>query len=201
MKIRAMAVMWLAAMLLGISGCGASPTEGEATANIQPAPFKVAPGRVVSMHFSVHDVASGDDGKPLETSAGGEPFQFLFGQGTLPTALEEKMLGLTAGESLEATLAPPQAFGHRDEALVVQVPREKLANIENLQPGMQLMADRQFPVTVLEVGENLVTIDENHPWAGLTLRYNVEVVAVRNAEPEEVAHGHVHGPGGVEHEP
>lgn len=198
MTRQSMTGMFLILPLTLLAGCGPSSSEeGPEAATNEAQILKVAPGRVVSIRFTVHDGA----GKQLEASTEGEPLSFLYGSGTLPAPLEKKVLGLTPGDSVDVTLPPEQAYGHRDEALVVEVPRENLANIENLQPGMQLMADRQFPVTVLEVGEGQVTIDENHPWAGLTLRYNVEVVAVRDAAPEEVSHGHVHGPGGVEHQP
>jgi len=110
---------------------------------------------------------------------------------------EEEMMGASVGERREFTLEPERAYGHRMEEAVQQIEKEQFGDIEP-QLGMMLMSDIG-PFTVTAVDDALVTVDFNHKLAGETLHFSVEVVEVRPATEEEVAHGHAHGPGGHHH--
>jgi FKBP-type peptidyl-prolyl cis-trans isomerase SlyD len=133
--------------------------------------------------------------------ASGDPLVSLFWHGQLMAALEAGLVGLGVGETREVRVPPQQAFGEYDPEGVQEVPRERFA--ETPKPGAVLHATtaqgEKVPFQVREVREDLVVVDLNHPLAGRTLHYGVTLRAVREATPEEVAHGHVHGPDGVNH--
>jgi FKBP-type peptidyl-prolyl cis-trans isomerase SlyD len=117
-------------------------------------------------------------------------------------ALESQMEGKSIGDEFKATVAPEQAYGVRRDDLVAPVSRESFKGIADIKPGMQFQANTpQGPrvVTVTAVEGDEVTIDANHELAGKTLIFDVKVVAVRAATPEELSHGHAHGAGGHQH--
>lgn len=145
-----------------------------------------------------------DKGEVLDTSRGEgrRPLAYLHGKNNIIPGLEKHLEGKKEGDQFNATIAPEEAYGERTDDRVTTVPRAELAQIPDLQAGMQLQA--QTPqgtqvVTVTEVNDDTVTLDANHPLAGETLNFDIEVVAVRKATDEEVAHGHAHGPEGHEH--
>jgi FKBP-type peptidyl-prolyl cis-trans isomerase SlyD len=110
--------------------------------------------------------------------------------------------GRSPGEHFTITIAPEDAYGVRDDALVQQVPRRLFNGIPDLRVGMRLRADSDHGpriVTVTKILGDMVTIDANHMLAGQTLHFDVEVADVRAATQEEMVHGHVHGPGGHHH--
>ena len=112
------------------------------------------------------------------------------------------MLGAKVGEKREFTLAPEDAYGERIEDAIQKIQRENFPENMELEVGMVVGAQSdQGPIqfTILEIDEEEVTADFNHQMAGRTLRFEVEVVDVRSASEEELAHGHVHGPGGTNH--
>lgn len=154
--------------------------------------------RVVRVHYDIHDAS----GKLVETSRDEEPLSVLHGHGALLAAIETALTGKQAGDRLALTLAPADAFGERRDDWTQRVSKKYLPNAARLKPGMpvQLQTD-QGPrtVTVVKVGGKVVDVDLNHPFAGQTLNFAVEVVDVREASAEEIAHGHVHGEGGHHH--
>ncbi|MDO9173607.1 MAG: peptidylprolyl isomerase, partial [Actinomycetota bacterium] len=116
--------------------------------------------------------------------------------------LESALVGKKAGDKLKVTIAPVDAYGLRDDAMVQVVPRDAFGGAPDLEVGMQFQA--QTPegvriVTIVGVAGNDITLDGNHPLAGETLHFDVEVTEVRPASEEELAHGHVHGAGGHHH--
>ncbi len=134
--------------------------------------------------------------------SGRAPLSYLHGKGNIIPGLEQALAGKAAGDKLDVTVAPEQGYGVRDERLVQIVPRAKFGEVAGLAPGMQVRAtSQQGPriVTVVSVDRDFVTVDGNHPLAGRTLHFSVEVAEVRKATHEEVSHGHVHGPGGHHH--
>ena len=153
---------------------------------------------VVSFKFQVSD----SSGKLLEESL--EPAVYLHGgYGNVPKYLEENLEGHRAGEKLKVRVEPEQGFGVRDETLVRHERRDKLPPGQ-ITLGMQLEAQREdtnepMTFTVTEVTDQGVTLDANHPFAGITLVFDVEILDVRPARAEEVSHGHVHGAGGHHH--
>jgi FKBP-type peptidyl-prolyl cis-trans isomerase SlyD len=159
---------------------------------------QIAADNVVLIHYTLKD----DDGKVLDSSAGGEPLAYIQGHGNLVSGLEKALEGKTQGNRIAATLTPAEGYGTRNEALVQRVPKRSLQRTGEVRKGMQFQAQtdegmRLFTVTTV-VGD-MVTLDGNHPLADQTLHFDVEVVDVRAATSEELEHGHVHGPGGHHH--
>jgi FKBP-type peptidyl-prolyl cis-trans isomerase SlyD len=149
---------------------------------------------VVTLHYTLRD----DDGEVLESSAGGDPMAYLHGHGNLIPGLERELEGKQPGEKLQVSVAPADAYGEYDEQLVSDVPLSAMEGI-TLEVGMRLQAETEhgpqaFTVTQIE-GES-VKLDANHPLAGRTLNFEVEITDVREASREELEHGHVHGEGG-----
>jgi FKBP-type peptidyl-prolyl cis-trans isomerase SlyD len=154
--------------------------------------------QVVSIHYTLKDEAGGI----IDRSTEGEPLTYLHGHGNLIPGLERELTGKSTGDRLEVRIAPADGYGDYDRRLLQRVPRRSLKGIASVQVGMQLHA--QTPqgtraVTVTQLSGDMVTLDGNHPLAGKTLHFQVEVAAVRAATAEELSHGHVHGPGGDHH--
>ena len=146
-----------------------------------------------------------DSGEVFDSSEGRDPLTFLVGHRQMIPGFEEEMMGVSVGERREFTLTSDRAYGERDDQAVLQIPRDNFAPLEQeakLEVGMQLVAQMPHgpaPFTILELTEELVTGDFNHALAGKSLTFSVEVVDLRDASEEEITHGHVHGPGGVDH--
>ena len=143
-----------------------------------------------------------DSGEIFDTNDGGEPLIFLVGHGNMIEGFEQELLGAAVGETRQFTLTPDRAYGHRDDAAVQAIPRSQFPEEMALEAGMVLGAQSdQGPIqfTVQEVGDDTVMVDFNHQMAGQTLHFSVEIVAIRDPAPEELAHGHAHGPGHHHH--
>jgi FKBP-type peptidyl-prolyl cis-trans isomerase SlyD len=159
---------------------------------------QIEKNRVVTLNYTLRD----EQGAVIDSSTGRAPLSYLHGKGNIIPGLEEALAGKAAGDRLDVTVAPERAYGPRDERLVQIVPRARFGEVEGLQPGMQVRASSpQGPrmVTVVRIDRDFVTVDGNHPLAGRTLHFSVEVAEVRKATHEEVSHGHVHGAGGHHH--
>jgi FKBP-type peptidyl-prolyl cis-trans isomerase SlyD len=161
--------------------------------------MKIAQDSVVSIHYTLKD----DAGQVLDSSSGGEPMAYLHGFGNIIPGLENALEGRGAGDKLDVTVAPEHGYGERDDRLVQDVPRSAFRGVADIAPGMQFQA--QGPqgvrvVTVTKVEQETVTVDANHPLAGQTLHFAVEVTEVREASAEELEHGHVHGAHGHHHD-
>jgi len=160
--------------------------------------MSIAQDQVVSIHYTLRD----DAGEVVDRSADGAPLAYLHGHGQLIPGLERELTGKKPGERLQVKVPPAEAYGEYDHALVQKVPRRALKGVGDPRVGMRLQAQTpQGPraVTVTQVSGDLVTLDGNHPLAGKSLNFEVEVAAVRPATEEELAHGHVHGAGGHHH--
>jgi FKBP-type peptidyl-prolyl cis-trans isomerase SlyD len=160
--------------------------------------MSISPDQVVSLHYTLRD----DAGEVIDRSAEGEPLEYLHGRGQLIPGLERELTGRGAGDRLEVKIAPADGYGEYDPELVQKVPRRALKGIGDVRVGMRLQAqtpEGPRPVTVTHLAGDMVTLDGNHPLAGKTLHFEVEIAAVRAATSEELAHGHVHGPGGHHH--
>jgi FKBP-type peptidyl-prolyl cis-trans isomerase SlyD len=160
--------------------------------------MKIAHEKVVSIHYTL----TNSEGNVLDSSSGSQPLAYLHGFGNIIPGLENALEGKGTGDKLSVTVEPDQGYGPRDERLVQAVPRSAFKGVEDIAPGMQFQA--QGPqgarlVVVTQVGDDEVTVDANHPLAGQTLHFDVEVSEVRDATAEELEHGHVHGPGGHHH--
>jgi FKBP-type peptidyl-prolyl cis-trans isomerase SlyD len=160
--------------------------------------MKIEKNRVVRFHYTVSDA----DGSELETSSGREPVAYLAGHGGIIPGLEAALDGKQAGDKVEATVEPAQAYGERRDGLTQRLPK-KYFKEARLKPGMTVMLQsQQGPrmVTVQKVGMSVVDVDLNHPMAGKTLTFAVDIIDVREATDEERSHGHAHGDGGHAHD-
>lgn len=153
---------------------------------------------VVSFHYRMTDAA----GEALENSHSDDPILYLHGKRSMLPGLEEAFEGRSAGECFEVVVPPEKGYGERSEGSVQRVPKKHVLTKGKLAPGMtiQLNTDKGVrEVVLLKVGLKTVDVDSNHPLAGRTLMFAVEVVDVREATKEEIAHGHAHGAGGHQH--
>lgn len=160
--------------------------------------MQIAKDKIAEIEYKL----TNDDGKVLDSTEGGKPLAYLHGSGTIIPGLETALDGKTAGDNVQLTLPPSEAYGERNEALRQQVSPEQFQGVDDLQVGMQFRAQTEagsLVMTVVDVGENAVTVDGNHPLAGKTLHFDVTVNDVREATPEEIEHGHAHGPDGHQH--
>ena len=138
----------------------------------------------------------------FDTNVGGQPLPFLVGYRNMIEGFEHELMGASEGESRSFTLTPERAYGHRDDSAFQEIPRDQFPSEMEIEPGMVMAAHSdQGPVqfTIAAVDGDTVSVDFNHQMAGKTLHFEVEVNSVRDASPEELAHGHVHGPGGHHH--
>jgi FKBP-type peptidyl-prolyl cis-trans isomerase SlyD len=152
----------------------------------------------VSFHYTLRD----ESGTELETSHGGDPAAYLHGANNIIPGLESAMTGRAGGDSFSATVKPEDGYGLRDPERVQRVPIKHLAYKGKLRAGdvVQLSTnDGMRTVTVTKPGRHTADIDTNHPLAGQTLLFEIEIVEVRAASAEEMSHGHVHGAGGHHH--
>ncbi len=160
--------------------------------------MQIEKNRVVSFHYTLTDT-----GKTLsETSRNGDPVAYLHGHGNIVPGLEKEMAGRTAGDRFTATVAPDEAYGARDEEAVQRVPIKHLENPGKLTAGKVVAVNTtrgQRTATIIKVGRFNVDLDLNHPLAGRTLVFEIEIVEVRDATEEEMSHHHAHGPGGHHH--
>ena len=155
-------------------------------------------GAVVTMHYVLKD----DTGQVIDASAEGEPLSYLHGHGNLVPGLERELEGKSAGDKLKVKVPAADGYGERDDRLIQRIPRRTLRGIAQVRVGMRLTAQTQQgprPVTVTQIAGDLITIDGNHPLAGQNLNFEIEVSDVRESTAEELAHGHVHGPGDHHH--
>ena len=150
---------------------------------------------VVTFNYTLKD----DTGKVIDSSAAQEPLAYLHGHGNIVPGLERELEGKSAHDQLSVKVTPADGYGEYSRELVQKVPRRSLKGIAKISVGMRLHAHtEQGPraVTVTAVTGDMVTIDANHPLAGKNLNFDIEILDVRDASEEELAHGHVHGPGG-----
>ena len=158
----------------------------------------IAENKVVAIDYTLKD----DSGQVLDSSEGREPLSYLHGTGGIIPGLERELDGKKPGDELHVAVAPADAYGERNDALRQQVAREQFEGVESLAPGMQFRVKTDggpLVVTVTEIADEVVTIDGNHPLAGVNLNFAVKVRDVREATAEELSHGHAHGSGGHAH--
>lgn len=160
--------------------------------------MQIAKNKVVVINYVLTD----DNDTVIDSSEGGEPMAYLHGANNIIPGLENALTGKVAGDKLKVTVPPEEAYGQREEGMVQLIPRERFEPGVEIEVGMQFQTpteDGVSVVTVTKVENDNVTIDANHPLAGVTLLFSVEVMEVRDASAEELSHGHVHGAGGHHH--
>lgn len=144
-----------------------------------------------------------EDGVVVDQSTTEAPLEYLHGNDNLIIGLERELEGKAAGDKFTATISPEDAYGEHSDDLVQRVPAEVFQGVDELEVGMRFLADTDqgpIPVEITEVDGDEVVVDGNHMLAGHTLTFDVEVVAVRAASEEELAHGHVHSAHGHHHD-
>lgn len=160
--------------------------------------MQIAQNSVVTLHYTV----STEDGTELDSSVGKDPLTVLQGNRFLILGLENALEGKTAGDKFSVDVAPEEAYGERLDQLVQTVPKSMFDGLD-VEVGMSFRATTEQgeqSVIVIEATDDEVVVDGNHPLAGMPLSFEVEIVAVREATADELAHGHVHGPGGCGHD-
>ncbi len=152
--------------------------------------------RVFSFHYTLTDT----NGQVLDSSREGAPLSFLEGMGQIIPGLEEVLLGLVVGDKKNVTIPSDKAYGARVDELVVPLPRQYFPDTVAVGQVYEIDAEEgAVPAIVLDINEKVVTVDANHALAGQDLTFDVEMTEIRTATEEELAHGHVHGPGGHHH--
>ncbi len=154
--------------------------------------------KVVSFHYTL----TNQDGEQMETTRDKEPMTYLHGAQNIIPGLESAMAGKSVGDEFQVTLEPADAYGEKKEANIQRISSKHFRFPKKLKPGQIVgLQTRKGPVqvTIVKVGRFNVDVDSNHPLAGQALTFDVGVSAVRDATEEEIAHGHAHGPGGVDH--
>lgn len=147
---------------------------------------------VVSMHYKLTD----NEGSVLDSSENTEPLNYLHGAGNLIPGLEKALVGKVEGASLQVTVEPAEGYGDIIPELIEIVEKAAFQGVDSIEAGMAFEA--QGPdgamqhVVVTKVEGDKVTIDANHPLAGMVLNFDVEIISVREATEEEIAHGHTH---------
>ena len=154
---------------------------------------------VVSMHYKLTD----NDGNVLDNSEGNDPLAYLHGSKNIIAGLESALVGKVEGDEVQVKVAPKEGYGVINPELIQTVPKESFQGVEKIEAGMGFEAegpDGQIQrIVVKKVEGEDVTIDGNHPLAGMDLNFDVKIVEVREASKEEKEHGHVHGVGGHQH--
>jgi len=147
---------------------------------------------VVSMHYTLTD----DSGNVLDSSEGSDPLSYLHGAGNIIPGLEKALVGKVADDALQVTVAPEEGYGEKVPELMQIVDRAAFQGVDDLQPGMAFEAQGQNGeaqrVVIANIEGDQVTVDANHPLAGVTLNFDVKIVGVREATQEELSHGHAH---------
>ena len=153
---------------------------------------------VVTIDYTLKD----DNGNILDSSNDGN-FAYLHGSNNIIPGLENALTGKSAGDEVEVTVSPTEGYGERNDSMVQAVPRDMFDSEQEIEVGMQFHAQSpegdMVVVTVMDVDDDDITVDGNHPLAGMNLNFGVKVIDIREATTEEIDHGHVHGPGGHNH--
>jgi FKBP-type peptidyl-prolyl cis-trans isomerase SlyD len=160
--------------------------------------MQIAERTVASFNYTL----TNDAGEIIDTSTGRAPLAYLHGAGNIVPGLEKEMAGRQTGDRFEVVVAPEEGYGLPNPMLIQTVPRAAFQGVDTVEVGMEFQAQTpQGPLSVVvsKVDADEVTVDGNHPLAGQTLHFAIEVVDVRDASLEELAHGHVHGAGGHHH--
>ena len=160
--------------------------------------MQISKNKVVGFHYRLYE---GED--LLEDSYTDErPMLYLHGRGGILEALESEMDGKSTGDKLDVTLPPEKAYGMRNQNAFERIPVKYLIGNKKPRKGQIVQVNTQHgprEVVVMKVGRFNVDVDTNHPLAGKTLRFDIEITEVRDATEEELNHGHAHGVGGHQH--
>lgn len=161
--------------------------------------MKISKDKVVSIHYTLTD----EENKALDSSSGKEPLVYIQGHQNLIPGLEEALDGKMVGDKLKVSIPPEKGYGLRDDKNMLQVKKDQFENVDEIKLGMEVQTQSEQGVHVYRVAKvfgDSVILDGNHPLADATLNFDVEVMDLRDANAEELDHGHVHGPDGHHHQ-
>ncbi len=160
--------------------------------------MQISDKMVVTIDYTLKD----DNGTVLDSSNEGN-FAYLHGANNIIPGLENALTGKSAGDEVDVSVSPAEGYGEHNETMIQAVPRDMFDSEQEIQVGMQFHAEspegEMIVVTVTDVEGDDVTVDGNHPLAGVNLNFGVKVIDIREASEEEIEHGHVHGPGEHHH--
>ncbi len=156
-------------------------------------------GSVVNMTY----VLTNDDGEEVDRADSSEPFTYLHGHGQIVMGLEKALLGLKAGDKKKVQVSPEEGYGDIDPSLITMANINQFPKGAELEVGVQFMTEdadgNNVVFTIVEIEGEEVTLDGNHHLAGETLNFDVEILEMRDATPQELEHGHAHGSHGHDH--
>ena len=159
----------------------------------------IAKNKVVSMSYCLKD----EHGEELDRAGSDKPLEYLHGCGNIVPGLENALDGLKIGDKKDVTVEPKDGYGEILTDLKMEIERKAFPADQKIAPGMRFMAElsdgKKHPFDVVEIKDDKVRVDGNHPFAGQTLQFSIEITKIRDATPEELKHGHAHGKGGHHH--
>jgi len=159
----------------------------------------IADGLVVIMQYTLRADA---DGEVLDESTADEPMTYLHGADNIVPGLEKALEGKGVGFKGKIVVSPEDGYGEREDEEPDEIPRKAFPPDMVIEPGMTFMAegpnDEHAPIWVIGVEGDKIIVDSQHPLSGKTLHFDVEVIGIRAATADEMAHGHPHGPTGNE---
>lgn len=159
----------------------------------------IAAGKVVGMTYSLRN----DAGEILDQASVQEPFLYMHGESQIVPGLEGALEGLKIGDKKNVTVSAEDGYGPVHPGLKMTVKKNQFPGVDEVKAGMQFQAQSPeghgMVFTIVGIEGDDVTIDGNHPLAGQTLHFSVEIISMRDATEEEKSHGHVHGEGGHHH--
>ncbi len=155
--------------------------------------------KVISISYSLKDT----QGEELDRADIDKPLEYLHGSGNIVPGLENALEGLKVGDKKEVTVEPKDGYGEIMTDLKMELDRKAFPTDQKIATGMQFMAEladgKKHPFNVVDIKDNKIHVDGNHPLAGQTLHFSIEVTKIRAATSEELKHGHAHGEGGHHH--
>ena len=160
--------------------------------------MQISKNSVVTLNYTL----TNDQGEILDESQDGS-FLYMHGAGGIIPGLESLLEGKSASDTFTAHIEPADGYGERDDSMVQVVPRDMFDKEHPIEEGIQFHAESpegdMLTVTVTKVEGDEITVDGNHPLAGIPLNFDIKITDIREASAEEIEHGHVHGPGGHHH--
>ena len=159
----------------------------------------ISANKVATIHYTLKN----GDGEVLDSSIGEDPLTYLQGHQNLVPGLEAALEGKSSGAKLSVEISAVEGYGEKDPSMIQELSRDMFGGIDTIEVGMEFHADTANGpqvVEVIDVDGDTITIDGNHPLAGVDLHFEVEVIDVRDATENELQHGHVHGAGGCGHD-
>lgn len=158
---------------------------------------KVVSGRVVSIEYTLKN----DEGEVLDASEG-SPLFYLHGAHNIVPGLENALVGKAIGDKVDVRVSPEEGYGEKSGMDPQEIARTSFPEDAELHAGLSFAAETDaglMPLWITEVADDVVKVTADHPLAGVTLHFAVEVVGIREASESELEHGHAHGPDGHHH--